>query len=424
MMSADDVGVPERGVKRARPTTTTDNTSRAIRTNDVVPFAFKWGVKANDERKRARENASAKRPLDDAPIPPPKKLDRGAQERAMFKFGVATKSASSKGAASATTLNSERDNDVYADTWCNALAEVEADLAKKRADRAELLKEPWERVVRTTTRSALEQGHDNIVKIHAIFKRLDECMGMSRTPTQAKIQNMAIATCAPSIYGKAFDTNRLAIMKKNRWGANDLAPWLVVTMPRRAGKTTSNCQLALALLAAIPNMKIVVVAPTLKQAELFVKQVADYFHEAKMSREFPTFAQSTLKFTIKKSRTDERTILALTSGINVRCCSLSRSLALSLSRRYVARSLHSPDSEPHVKPCVAVSPHACASDSGCSSSSSAYLHKQSDLSSCGQACLRCARSTICRAICRGTCCSSTALCSSHKPRCNSLACST
>jgi hypothetical protein len=207
-------------------------------------------------------------------------------------------------------------------------------LQKQRAERFEATLRPWERAVRATRVSPLEAGHARVRGIMSTISHLDTVMQMPRSEVQAQIQAMFLASCAPSIYGPIYETNQLAILRHNKWVSRDTTPWVVVTMPRRAGKTTACAQFALALLANVERMSILVFAPSLAQSSMFVQTVQGYFHDARLRETFPQHRMSKTRLALYRSKTDTRCIVARSSSIDARePLSLLSQLRTSMTRR-------------------------------------------------------------------------------------------
>lgn len=101
-------------------------------------------------------------------------------------------------------------------------------------------------------KTSLERGHGVIDDIHRTLQKLDEYR--PRTIRQIQVHEEIIASLAKFIYQNDMIVHELEIKKRNRW--TDTKHGLVLSAPRRFGKTESLAMIIAALLYSCPKIEI------------------------------------------------------------------------------------------------------------------------------------------------------------------------
>ena len=106
--------------------------------------------------------------------------------------------------------------------------------------------------------SALQNGHricDDIRKRLGFF----DTKKQSRSYDQARMQDLFLSACAHNIYGAAFATNQVEIMRYNNWAA--ITPYAGVQTPRRFGKSFAVGGLLSTQAVCVPDIVISIFSP-------------------------------------------------------------------------------------------------------------------------------------------------------------------
>lgn len=135
--------------------------------------------------------------------------------------------------------------------------------------------------------SPLERGHEIVRSVRRALEAIDGFM--HRTVDQVKIHEMALLSLAEFIYGSAFDTHQAEILEF--FGATCPSQGIIVTAPRRFGKTICLAMLNAALLYACPGIEIYCVAnsedATHALRKLTKRYLVEVFHMADTKENFP-----------------------------------------------------------------------------------------------------------------------------------------
>jgi len=106
--------------------------------------------------------------------------------------------------------------------------------------------------------SALLNGHricDDIRRRLGFF----DTKKQSRSYDQVRMQDLFLSACARNIYGSAFTTNQVEILRYNNWTA--MTPYAGVQTPRRFGKSFALGGLLATLAICVPDIVISIFSP-------------------------------------------------------------------------------------------------------------------------------------------------------------------
>lgn len=190
------------------------------------------------------------------------------------------------------------------------------EISDKEEANAKPIQSSWQEYAQRPTHQPLREGDNRLKEIRRVFQRIDT-PGNVASPQQAEIQEMCIRACARVIYTRqVFEDNQLEIMRRNNWNSRQMEQFILVSAPRRLGKTFALVRTNVALLLAIPNITIVVFATAFDQANKLVEEVNKLFQS-----HFPhvnvKYARTEGKLRVFFPNKDVRTIIGLSSSVDV-----------------------------------------------------------------------------------------------------------
>lgn len=221
------------------------------------------------------------------------------------------------------------------------LGEFAASALRELQERDEANAKPiqaaWQEYAARSTHQPLRQGHARMRDIRRAFDAMNT-PGNVASPQQSEIQEMCIRAAARVVYTRSvFEDNQLEIMRANNWSKKEMEQWILVSAPRRLGKTFALVRTDVALLLSIPNIFIVVFATTFEQANKLVEEVKKLLESH--------FPQQRIKYTVNEGKlrvyfpnNDVRTIVACSSSVDVRFALSFPARAFALVCTFTSRS--------------------------------------------------------------------------------------
>lgn len=132
---------------------------------------------------------------------------------------------------------------------------------KERLDNANHIPTRYE--LATTKKFGVDRGHGIIDDIRAGLRDIDKIR--PRTYRQKQCHEDILSSLARFIYGPDFAANELAIKKRNRW--ESFNPTLILSAPRRLGKTEIIAMMIATLIAKCPKCEICCVSNSATAAD-------------------------------------------------------------------------------------------------------------------------------------------------------------
>lgn len=148
----------------------------------------------------------------------------------------------------------------------------EEGLSKKKAT---VVANRFERAVEAAITSSEHSGDDLVAKIRDIFHN---GIGIQWGTDQIRVFETFVFACLPLIYGNTWNDNKARVLAE--WGKTELRPYVVVSMARRNGKTFVTSGTVVALLLAIPNIKVIIFSTCKRTSQLMMSAVSDMLDAA------------------------------------------------------------------------------------------------------------------------------------------------
>lgn len=133
----------------------------------------------------------------------------------------------------------------------------------------------FERMIEEGMNNSVSSGDELVARVREVFHH---GLGIEWGTNQIKIFETFLFATLPLLYGDSWQENKARVLAE--WGKKEMRQYVIVSMARRNGKTFVSAGAIVALLIAVPKVKLVIFSTCKRTSQLMMGAVDDMIQNA------------------------------------------------------------------------------------------------------------------------------------------------